>query len=412
MIALEVRCLSKNYPLSSSQWARFRHVFAPGSVRYKHGKWALREVSFTVEKGEAFGIVGANGSGKSTLLQIIAGILQPTSGEVEVNGRVSALLELGSGFAPEFTGRQNVYLNASILGFTTEQVDDRFETIERFASIGDFIDQPIRTYSTGMVLRLAFAVVAHVDPEILIVDEALAVGDIAFRQRCMRRIHDLRAAGTTILYVSHDTGDVKALCDRCLWLDNGVIRELGEADGVVGQYLSAMMQRGHVRDAETRVERHLGTPELVTSVAGTHRYGNRHAVIAGAELLGEWTAKSPVVLRMSFRVCEPLPLPIVGFLVRNQKGETIFGSNTGRENYPLPDMAPGDVHTIDFHWNMPALTGGKYLISVAVSEGTIEQFTVCDYVEDAIAIEGAPAGDAATGYLHLTCSGVSVYSEK
>ena len=195
--ALEVRGVAKNYPLSSSQWARFRHVFAPGSVRYKYGFWALRDVSFSVEKGEAFGIVGSNGSGKSTLLQIVAGILQPTCGEVEVHGRLSALLELGSGFAHEFTGRQNVYLNASILGLTRDEVDARFETIERFASIGEFIDQPIRTYSSGMVLRLAFAVAAHVDPEILIVDEALAVGDIAFRQRCMRRIHDLRAGGTT-----------------------------------------------------------------------------------------------------------------------------------------------------------------------------------------------------------------------
>ncbi|MEP6715564.1 MAG: ABC transporter ATP-binding protein, partial [Terriglobia bacterium] len=386
MTALAVRNLSKNYPLSGSQWARFRHVFAPGAVRYKHGTWALRDVSFTVEKGEAFGIVGANGSGKSTLLQIIAGILQPTSGEVEVNGRLSALLELGSGFAPEFTGRQNVYLNASILGFTQSQVDARFETIERFASIGDFIDQPIRTYSTGMVLRLAFAVVAHVDPEILVVDEALAVGDIAFRQRCMRRIHDLRAGGTTILYVSHDTGDVKALCDRCLWLENGIVRSLGDADTVVGQYLSEMMQRGQVRDAETPIERQPASPELITTISGTHRYGNRHAIISGAELLGPWTAKSAVILRVSFRVCQPLPQPIVGFLVRNDKGETIFGSNTGRENYPLPDMAPGDVHTIDFHWNMPALTGRRYFISVAVGEGTIEQFTVCDYVEDAIAV--------------------------
>ncbi|MES1258490.1 MAG: ABC transporter ATP-binding protein, partial [Acidobacteriota bacterium] len=226
MTALRVHNLSKNYPLSDSQWARLRHVFAPHS---RGGKilQALRDVSFSVEKGEAFGVVGANGSGKSTLLQIIAGILRPTSGDVEVNGRLSALLELGSGFSPEFTGRQNVYLNASILGLSREETDQRFETMTRFAAIGDFIDQPIRTYSTGMVLRLAFAVVAHVDPEILIVDEALAVGDIAFRQRCMRRIHELRAGGTTILFVSHETGDVKALCERCIWLEKGEMRMVG-----------------------------------------------------------------------------------------------------------------------------------------------------------------------------------------
>jgi lipopolysaccharide transport system ATP-binding protein len=419
VIALEVRNLSKNYPLSSSQWARFRHVFAPGSVRYKDGLWALRDISFTVEKGEAFGIVGANGSGKSTLLQIVAGILQPSAGAVEVNGRLSALLELGSGFAPEFTGRQNVYLNASILGLTREEVDARFETIERFAAIDGFIDQPIRTYSTGMVLRLAFAVAAHVDAEILVVDEALAVGDIAFRQRCMRRIHDLRARGTTILYVSHDTGDVKALCERCLWLENGAIRALGEVDEVIGRYLSAMIQRGQLRDAETRVERIAGSPELVTTIHGTHRYGNRHAVITGTELrmaaggpVRHWIAKASVVLRLSFEVRHSLPSPIAGFLIRNAKGETIFGSNTTRENYPLPRMTPGDVHTVDFHWNMPPLTSGKYFVSVAVSEGTLEQFTVCDYVEDAIVVDAAETGDKRAGYLHLTCSGVSVYSQK
>jgi ABC-type polysaccharide/polyol phosphate transport system ATPase subunit len=162
--ALEVTKLAKSYPLGGSQWSRFRHALAGGRAASGNGIWALRDVSFHVERGEAFGIVGANGSGKSTLLQIVAGILQPSSGSVEVNGRLSALLELGSGFSPEFTGRQNVYLNASILGLSHEEIDARFETIERFASIGDFIDQPIRTYSTGMVLRLAFAVVAHVDP--------------------------------------------------------------------------------------------------------------------------------------------------------------------------------------------------------------------------------------------------------
>jgi lipopolysaccharide transport system ATP-binding protein len=177
---VEVCNLSKNYPLTHSQVGRLRHLFASGKQHPKNGLWALREVSFSVDRGEAFGIIGSNGSGKSTLLQIVAGILRPTSGSVQVNGRLSALLELGSGFSPEFTGRDNVYLNASLLGLSREEIDARFGAIERFAGIGDFMSQPIRIWSTGMVLRLAFAVAAHVDPEILIVDEALAVGDIAF----------------------------------------------------------------------------------------------------------------------------------------------------------------------------------------------------------------------------------------
>lgn len=251
MTAVEVRHLSKNYPLSKSQLGRLRHLFGADKQAPRDGLWAVRDVSFSVARGEAFGIIGANGSGKSTLLQMVARILTPTSGSAEVHGRLSALLELGSGFSPEFTGRDNVYLNGSLLGLSRDEIDSHFEAIERFAEIGDFIDQPIRTYSTGMVLRLAFAVAAHVDPEILIVDEALAVGDIAFRQRCMRKIHELRAQGATILFVSHETNDVKALCERCLWLQNGVARELGEADEVVARYLSDSLQRdlGHTEPA-------------------------------------------------------------------------------------------------------------------------------------------------------------------
>jgi lipopolysaccharide transport system ATP-binding protein len=422
--AIDVRNVSKSYPLSNSQWNRFRHVFA-GQAHPEKGIWALRDVSFRVERGEAFGVIGANGSGKSTLLQIIAGILRPTAGSVEVNGRLSALLELGSGFSPEFTGRQNVYMNASILGLSTEETDARFETIERFASIGSFIDQPIRTYSTGMVLRLAFAVVAHVDPEILIVDEALAVGDIAFRQRCMRRIHDLRAGGTTILFVSHETGDVKAFCERCIWLEKGVVRALGAADDVIGAYLSATVQREQKSDAEDRPHTSEvrqpsteGTPPVDNTQLPviTHRYGNGHAEVRAAELttpagepLQSWTGGAPAMLRLTFQVHAPLRAPLAGFLVRNTKGETIFGSNTTRENYPLPEMQPGELHRVDFHWVLPALTPGQYAVSVAVSDGGLEEFDVCDYVEDAVVIHAS--GVPERGYLRLRCSSVSVRRE-
>jgi ABC-type polysaccharide/polyol phosphate transport system ATPase subunit len=405
--ALEIRSLSKNYPLGGSQWSRFRHVLAGGRVARNEGVWALRDVSFHVARGEAFGIIGANGSGKSTLLQMAAGILQPTSGSVEVNGRLSALLELGSGFSPEFTGRQNVWLNASILGLSNEEINARFETIERFASIGNFIDQPIRTYSTGMVLRLAFAVVAHVDPEILIVDEALAVGDIAFRQRCMRRIHELRAGGTTILFVSHETGDIKALCERCLWLEGGKTRMIGETDTVIAAYLSATILRERARNAETHIIRSghvpVSAPEIVASVQGRHRYGSGDALITGAELIGS----ESVILRITFHVAAKLANPIVGFLLRNAKGETIFGSNTMRENFPLPEMEPGDVHTLDFHWTMPRLATGRYFISLAVSEGTLGEFGVCDYVEDAITVDTRETDIA--GYMRLRCSAIQVH---
>ena len=456
MTAVEVHQLSKNYPLSKSQFGRLRHLFGSGNHAPQDGLWALRDVTFSVARGEAFGIIGANGSGKSTLLQIIAGILRPTSGTVEVHGRLSALLELGSGFSPEFTGRDNVYLNGSLLGLSREEIDGRFAAIERFAEIGDFIGQPVRTYSTGMVLRLAFAVSAHVDPEILIVDEALAVGDIAFRQRCMRKIHELRAHGTTILFVSHETSDVKALCERCLWLHNGVPRELGEADDVVAAYLSASLHReirqeeaertpervvsepapGFVPAFEDVVDRTGASPLCGRSIDRTgasplcglstdgHRYGDGRATIIGADLVDgdghsvrNATPHHRLVLRIGFRANAPIASPIVGFLVRNNRGENIFGSNTARENYPLPSVSPGDRHNVDFHWSLPDLVPGAYRISLAVSDGSVEGFEVCDYIEDAIDVtaaagmgsNGRAARNGSKGYFQLHCAAVTIH---
>src|SRR5215813_6102786 len=243
MSQVEFQDVSKSYSIYDSPSDRLKELVTPRRFKFHRDFWALRNVSFDIRSGETFCIVGENGSGKSTLLQMVAGILAPTSGKVTVSGRVSALLELGSGFNPEFTGRDNVYLNGSIMGLSTREIDRKFREIEDFAEIGDFIRQPVKTYSSGMVVRLAFAVAIHVDPEILLVDEALAVGDIYFRQRCMRKVHELRSHGVTILFVSHAVGDVKAIGDRALWLDKGRIRELGPTDAVVSKYLAAMVEK-------------------------------------------------------------------------------------------------------------------------------------------------------------------------
>ena len=414
MPLVEVRNISKSYSLSGSQWGRMRHLLSGGSANGSHALWALRNVTFSVDRGEAFGIIGANGSGKSTLLQIVAGILRPTTGSVEVNGRLSALLELGSGFSPEFTGRDNVYLNGSLLGLSREEIDARFAEIENFAGIGTFIEQPIRTYSTGMVLRLAFAVAAHVDPEILIVDEALAVGDIAFRQRCMRRIHELRAAGATILFVSHETSDIKALCERCLWLRSGVVEALGEADEVVAEYLRESLQRQISHDRADTVEHLDGQPAPDLVAAFEHpfegrRYGDGRAMITGADIIGPATPLKSTVLRISFRAAAPILSPIAGFLVRNGKGENIFGSNTARENYPLPPMGVGEANTVHFHWTDAGLASGTYRISLAVSDGNVEEFRVCDYMEDAVELRVEASGRVCQGYFRLRCRDVAVH---
>lgn len=416
MIALRAANVSKHYPLDGSPWSRFRHALNPGSHTLQaSGIHALSDVSFSVEKGEAFGIIGANGSGKSTLLQIVAGILRPSSGTIAVNGRLAALLELGSGFAPEFTGRQNVFLNASILGLTQEETEAKFDTIQAFASIGDFIDQPIRTYSSGMVLRLAFAVAAHVDPEVLIVDEALAVGDIAFRQRCMRRIHHLRAQGVTILFVSHDTGDVKALCDRCLWLEKGRVRLLGETDEVTGQYLSEAVQRDSEKTRTDRGIRAPHTPHFAKDqFSGKHRFGNGRAVVTEVHLttpegeaLTTWRTDALAVICVRVRAIQAVEDPIIGYLIRNEKGETIFGSNTARENCPLAALAAADDDMAEFHLTLPDLAPGRYFVSAAVSEGTRDKFEVCDYIEDAIAIATLPDAAPMPGYMRLRCSTIT-----
>src|SRR5579872_3233491 len=235
--------VSKSYPIYDAPGDRLKELLTFNRRDFHRNFWALHDVSFEVRRGETFCVIGENGSGKSTLLQLVARILQPSSGTVAVEGRVSALLELGAGFNPEFTGRDNVYLNGSILGLSTRQIDARYRDIENFAEIGDFINRPVKTYSSGMVVRLAFAVAIHVDPEILLVDEALAVGDIYFRQRCMRKVHELRARGITILFVSHAVSDVKALGDRALWLEHGKTMALGKTDLVVTKYLAAMTEK-------------------------------------------------------------------------------------------------------------------------------------------------------------------------
>ena len=288
--AVEFQGVSKSYAIYDSPGDRLKELLSLNRLKRHQDFWALHDVSFEVRRGETFCIVGENGSGKSTLLQMVAGILHPSSGTVKVNGRVSALLELGAGFNPEFSGRDNVYLNGSIMGLSTRQIDQRYDDITGFAEIGDFIDQPVKTYSSGMVVRLAFAVAINVDPEILLVDEALAVGDIYFRQRCMRKVHELRQRGVTILFVSHAVSDVKAIGDRALWLDHGRMIDIGDPDKVVAKYLAAMTEKdstyllrksaaephAHRRESRARAGNRGDHPQHRPPLRRRPRRGDRH----------------------------------------------------------------------------------------------------------------------------------------
>ncbi|MBS1825278.1 MAG: ABC transporter ATP-binding protein [Acidobacteria bacterium] len=408
--------VSKSYAIYDSPTDRLKELAAFNRIVRHKDFWALRDVSFKVGRGETFCIIGENGSGKSTLLQIVAGILQPTSGTAQTRGRVAALLELGSGFNPEFTGRDNVYLNAAILGLSSAEIDRRYADIEAFAEIGDFIHQPVKTYSSGMVVRLAFAVAIHVDPEVLLVDEALAVGDIYFRQRCMRKVHELRGRGVTILFVSHAIGDVKAIGDQTLWLEKGRVRELGPTDIVVQRYLAAMVEKDSVYlTSKKRVPKETAKPTTAPEVVDTipnidHRYGDGRAEVIGIAILDEFGTPqyllapgARIVVRISVRAKEDIDLPIVGFMLRNHLGIDFAGTNTAREGHELPPMLAGDVHTVDFHVDLPELYPAFFSFSPAIADGTLTHYKNCDWIDNAITLQMGHGEGQVYGYIHMPC---------
>jgi lipopolysaccharide transport system ATP-binding protein len=370
---------------------RIAHFFGRPAPQYYREFWALRDISFSIHKGETVGIIGRNGAGKSTLLQVICGTLAPTSGEIRTHGRIAALLELGAGFNPEFTGRENVYLNGSLMGLSTAEIDARLPLIEAFAEIGDFLDQPVKTYSSGMTVRLAFAVIAHVDADILIIDEALAVGDALFVQKCMRFLRDFAVRGT-LLFVSHDTAAVLALCDRAIWLDGGSVAE----DGMPKRISEAYMARVHYASLGSEATLTRPSDEQVGPVAagspalnpildggfdGLH--GSSSFGAGGAEIRSVQLRNSSgqavhtveggenVTLEMIVNVRAPLASPILGFNVRDRLGQNLFGENTYLSYREAPIAAgPGVVLRAWFEFQMPYLVHGEYSVCVAVADGT------------------------------------------
>lgn len=369
--------------------------------------YALRDIGFEVRRGETIGIIGRNGSGKSTLLQVIAGTLSPNRGTVEVNGRVAALLELGSGFNHDFTGRENVYLNGAILGLSEAEMSARFESIAAFADIGDFIDQPVKTYSSGMVLRLAFAVVAHVDADILIVDEALAVGDAFFVQKCMRWIREFKERGT-VLFVTHNAADVVALCDRAIWMRDGKIALDGSAKRATEEYRAYF----HVQDAAQRTP----VEAIVAPVAPAPMaepvkpdessfsfnleqpaFGQGNARIIMVELceagdrrrtLNAIAGGERVTLRISAIAREEVANPILGFNLKDRLGQYLFGENTFITNRSREfTVARGQIITAEFTFCMPLLPRGNYMFAAAVATGTQEEHVQQHWIHDALALD-------------------------
>lgn len=385
--------------------------------------WAIREATFSVSRGETLGIVGRNGSGKSTLLQLIAGTLTATEGSVVVHGRVVALLELGSGFNPDFTGRENVYLNAAILGLSRAEVETRITDILAFADIGEFIDQPIRNYSSGMVMRLAFSVIAHVDADVMIIDEALAVGDAFFTQKCMRFLREFKQRGT-LLFVSHDGAAVTALCDRAIWLDQGRLRAQGTAKEVMDRYLEEFISEREGRPAarpnstapvtgkkrrdvradlfdRSQLRNDVGVVSFDPAAAG---FGARAAVILDVVLLDEEGRQlnslmggESVCLEVTATANEELADPIVGFYLKDRLGQLLFGDNTFLATLEANRRAgPGETIVARFHFEMPRLQQGDYFVTAGVATGSQDNHIVQHWIHEALVLkaqgQGVPVG--------------------
>lgn len=407
---IRVEGLGKCYQIYDRPSDRLKQMLVRNRRHYFREFWALRDVSFQIKKGETLGIIGRNGSGKSTLLQMICGTLTPTLGRVEVRGKVAALLELGAGFNPEFTGRENVYMAASIYGLSEKETDERFEKISMFADIGDHLDQPVKTYSSGMFVRLAFAVIAHVDADVLVIDEALAVGDAVFTQKCMRFIRKFKENGT-LIFVSHDMSSVLNLCKTALWLHQSEYRGYGAAKEISDNYLrhvyqevygdevelsviksesgSAVNRSAISYDSEANIECNLseangwrtGAGEVI-SVALYDRDNRKLDVIQGGEI---------VRLKVRARLAHDFVNPILGFIVRDRLGQDLFGENT-LPIYPENHFVPnGTVIESIFEFNMPMLANGDYAVMCSLADGVLHDHIQHHYLHDALVIRVSSA---------------------
>ena len=391
--AIAVCDLSKTYQIYALPQHRLWQSLWRGRRRFYSEFHALTRVSFDVRQGEVVGIIGRNGSGKSTLLQLICGTLTPSGGRVTARGRVAALLELGAGFNSEFTGRENVYLNGAIMGLTTAEVDARYARIVEFADIGDFLDRPLKTYSTGMVVRLAFAIIAHVDADVLVIDEALAVGDAFFVQKCMRFLRDFMQRGT-VLFVSHDIGAIVNLCDRALWLHKGEVMLDGSPKDVSEAYLQHLAEDSYGAAPVRRVEaiEAGGPPQRAFGKAGA-RITRVDLLDSTGSALQSISGGETATVRVRAEAVENLASPIVGFIVKDRLGQVIFAENTfahysGRQ---VP-LAAGQTLEARFTFIMPILAPGEYAIGVAVADGTQASHVQHHWIHEALVIRSVATG--------------------
>jgi lipopolysaccharide transport system ATP-binding protein len=385
---LLVQNVSKRYRLYKTPFDRIRELNPLRKTPLHSDFWALRDISFSVERGEVVSLVGPNGCGKSTLLQVISGILQPTMGRVVTRGRVAALLELGAGFNPEFSGRENVFINGEIMGIGRAEMERNLPSIEAFAEIGDFIHRPVKEYSSGMYVRLAFSTAIHVNPDILIVDEALAVGDAVFANRCIRKFEELREKKTTVLFVSHDLGLVKQLSHRAIFLLNGKIEAEGQPKHVIDKYIAVVLERQKAFETKdhrlhpTASNRHGDGSSEILDVSLLDESGKPCGMVSSGELV-------TIRVRTGFR--RDRVEPMVGILIRNRIGMDIYGTNTAIEHVDLGAFERGEELEIDFRFEC-WLTPQQYTVTVATQYGDGSSH---DWLDDVISFEVIASRQAA-----------------
>lgn len=387
-IAIKIENLSKIYKLYDKPVDRLKESLSLSRKSRHKDYFALNNINVEIKKGEILGIVGTNGSGKSTLLKIITGVLTPTSGTLNIEGKISALLELGAGFNPEYTGIENIYLNGTMLGYTKEEMGNKLQNIIEFADIGDFIYQPVKTYSSGMFARLAFAVSINVDPDILIVDEALSVGDTRFQKKCYRKMEEFKKTKTIIL-VTHDIGVISKFCDRVIWIEKGELKSTGEPLEIAKQYTAYVMQSQLVHD---KIEQNGEKKEMssIMPIDGLiESYGDKKAVITGIGLFQDNENNiiqtvlpnklTKIIIRVQYK--EHIIDPIVGFTIKDRLGNTVFQTNSE----VLQQILDSDKSSVEysFEFDFPELNVGQYTISPAIASGTQANHTQHNWIHDA-----------------------------
>lgn len=411
---ISVKNLTKTYKIYNKPSDRLQDVIFPWKKRHTLFN-ALSDVTFSVKKGRHLGILGANGAGKSTLLQIISGVLSPSSGQIEINGSIAALLELGAGFNTELTGRENVRFLAPMLGIMPEEADDFFQKICAFAELGDFINQPVKLYSSGMFARLAFAMNVSSQPDILIVDEALAVGDAFFQQKCLRKMKEYREFGT-VLFVSHDIAAIKNLCDDALWLEKGAVREYGPAESVCQHYFESCYakisaNRQQISQAlanlpEDNREKRTSVPQQETILevmrelrqSPVSDFENKDSFgEGGAKILRcipenltrkstSYTYEDVCRLTIYFRCSRDISNVIAGFIFKDRLGNSIYGTNSFRA-CPMQHCKAGETYAAVFEFSFPDLASGEYMLTIALAEGTLQTHRQLHWIHDALPIQ-------------------------